>query len=69
MTEGNKSNMKTRQIQRIHENPHVLTAIAEYRQRGLHEQEICQRLRLSRATLYRCVRALQDIRDRAERDA
>ena len=60
--------MATRTKPPIHENPHVLTAVAEYRERGLHPRDICQRLRLSQATYYRCVASLEAIRERAERD-
>ena len=60
--------MKLRSRPSIHENPHVLTAVAEYRERHLHPREICLRLRISQATYYRCVASLEAIKERAERD-
>ncbi len=42
-----------------HRNEDFLTTVAELRQGGLKWHEVCARLRISRDTYYRCVRAIE----------
>jgi hypothetical protein len=46
----------------IHDDPYVLTAVLEYRRTGLSPEDAMRRLRISRRTYYRCLKAIEDRR-------
>lgn len=60
--------MRTRQYQSIHENPHILRAVVVLRKSGMEQADVLRALRMSRATYFKCLRAIREARERAERD-
>lgn len=43
----------------IHDDPHVLLAVAEFRAGGLSWRDACRRLRISKWTYYQCVASIE----------
>lgn len=59
---------QTRNRLSVQDNPYILRAVATLRGRGWRDVEVQQALRMSRRTLYLCIAAIRERKERAERD-